>query len=593
MNDKSVFIIGAGPAGLTAAYEALKLGMKPVVFEKGDTVGGISRTESYKGYYFDVGGHRFFTKFENVDKLWREVMGEDFIKVSRMSRIYYNRRFYHYPLRAFNALSNLGVLESILIVMSYCYSQFRPYPREETFEHWVSNHFGKRLYETFFKTYTEKVWGIPCTQIRADWAAQRIKGLSLISALYNAVFGVRNAKTLIDEFDYPLKGPGMMWQRFQEEVEAGGGQVRLHSKTVSLKHENGRITRAVYIENGEQKEMPVAHLISSAPITTLATMLDPKAPPAVLKAAGHLSYRAFIIVVLIIRKRDLFPDQWIYIHSPDVQVGRIQNFRNWSAAMVPDPDKTSIGMEYFCTEGDEIWTLSDAGLAEIASRELTDLGLADPRDIADSCVLRQPKAYPVYDHEYKKHLGVIREYLDGFENIQTTGRNGMHRYNNLDHSMLTGLMAAQNIAGSRHDLWTINEEEEYLEENKDEEKLKQLLGEKTLIRAFSRMDKLGFATAVGTVSGLMLFLATLWLVIRGSTPGTPDLAFLAEHFTACDISIKGGVISFVYAFIPGFLFGWVFAYLRNLFLAIYLFQLKKRAELLSLRDFLNIFGCIL
>lgn len=234
--------------------------------------------------------------------------------------------------------------------------------------------------------------------------------------------------------------------------------------------------------------------------------------------------------------------------------------------------------------------MSDAGLAEIASRELTDLGLADPRDIEDSCVLRQPKAYPVYDHEYKKYLGVIREYLESFENLQTTGRNGMHRYNNLDHSMLTGLMAARNIAGSDHDLWTVNEEEKYLEEKKDEEKLERLLAENTVIRAFSRMDKLGFATAVGTVSGTLIFLATLWLAVRGGIPGIPDLEFLAEYIAGYEISMKGAFIAFFHTFIPGFLFGWLFAYLRNLFLAIYLFQLKKRAELMSLGDFLNIFG---
>ena len=587
MNDQPVVIIGAGPAGLTAAYEAVRLGMKPIVFEKGDTVGGIARTESYKGYHFDVGGHRFFTKIEKVDELWREVLDEEFIKVRRMSRIYYNGRFYHYPLRAFNALSNLGILESVLIILSYLSSQVWPYPKEETFEHWVSNRFGKRLYETFFKTYTEKVWGIPCNQILADWAAQRIKGLSLTSAVYNALFGIRKAKTLIDEFDYPLKGPGMMWRRFQEKVDAGGGQVRLHSDTVSLKHENGRITRAVYVENGERKEMPVEHLISSASITSLVTMLDPKPPAEVLEAVAHLSYRAFIIVVLIINKRDLFPDQWIYIHSPNAKVGRIQNFRNWSAAMVPDPDKTSIGMEYFCTEGDEIWTMADNDLTAIASRELAALGLADPDDVADSCVLRQPKAYPVYDHEYSDYLSVIREYLEGFENLQTIGRNGMHRYNNQDHSMLTGLMAAQNVAGSDHDLWTVNEDEEYLEEDKNKEKLRQLLPENTLIRAFARMDKLGFATAVGTVSGLLFFLATLWLMIRGRAPGSPDLEFLSEYFAGYSMTVEGAFVAFLYTFISGFLFGWLFAYLRNLFLGMYLYHLKKKAELLSLRDFVD------
>ncbi len=592
MSDKSVVIIGAGPAGLTAAYEAMKQGMRPIVFEGADIVGGIARTESYKGYSFDVGGHRFFTKIEKINDLWQEVLGDEFIKVRRMSRIYYNGQFYHYPLRLFNALSNLGILESALIVLSYFKSQLRPYHEEETFEQWVSNRFGKRLHNTFFKTYTEKVWGIPCNQIRADWAAQRIMGLSLITAVYNALFGVKKSKTLIDEFDYPSEGPGMMWRRFQEAVDNGGGQVLLNSKVVRLKHENGRITDALYVRNGKTEEISVEHLVSSAPITTLTTMLDPKAPEEVLEAVRGLSYRAFIIVVLIIDKKDLFPDQWIYIHSPDAKVGRIQNFGNWSAAMVPDPEKTSVGMEYFCDEGDETWVLSDAELTEIASRELAGLGLANTDDISDSCVLRQSKAYPVYDQDYSRHLSVIRDFLGSFENLHTIGRNGMHRYNNQDHSMLTGIMAAQNIAtgADDHDLWTVNEEEEYLEQDATKDaNLGELIPEKFIRRAFARMDKLGFATAVGTVSGLLFFLATLWLAIKGTPSGSPDLGFLAEYFVGYTVSVKGAFISFAYTFFWGFLFGWLFAYLRNLFFAIYIYEVKKKAELLSLRDFLDHF----
>ncbi len=586
MNGEPLVIIGAGPAGLTAAYEAISIGMKPIVLEKGDMVGGIARTETYSGYYFDVGGHRFFTKIKEVDELWREVLGEDFIKVQRMSRIYYKGRFYHYPLRAGNALFNTGILESVRITASYLYSQFRPCPEETTFEHWVSNRFGKRLYHIFYKTYTEKVWGIPCSQIRADWAAQRIKGLSLTSALYNAFFSVQKARTLVDEFDYPMNGPGMMWGRFQEMIVAGGGQIRLKSKTTGLRHENRRITHTVYQENGETKEIPMENLISSAPITSLVAMLDPKAPAEVLDAVSRLTYRAFIIVVLIIKRKALFPDQWIYINDPNTKVGRIQNFKNWSKAMVPDPETTSLGMEYFCNEGDEIWNMIDADLMAIASRELSVLGLADSDDIVDSCVLRQSKAYPVYDYGYNKQLDVIRKYLETFKNLQTIGRNGMHRYNNMDHSMFTGLMAVQNISGSDHNLWTVNEDEAYIEEAQNEENLKRLIPETMLIRTFSRMDKLSFAIALGTVSGLIFFIATL-LAIRGGDLQSPNLSFLAEYFKGYSISIKGACIAFIYTFIWGFLFGWLFAYLRNLFLAIYLFKAKKRAELMSLRDFLN------
>ncbi len=587
MENRQVVIIGAGPAGLTAAYQCVKQGIKPLVLEGGDKVGGIARTETYKDYYFDIGGHRFFTKIEKVDQLWREVLGEEFLKVPRMSRIYYRGRFYNYPLRLFNALFNLGLWESILIVLSYFKSQIWPCPQEETFEQWVSNRFGERLYKTFFKTYTEKVWGIPCHQIRADWAAQRIKGLSLFAAVANALFGTRKAKTLIDEFDYPLRGPGMMWQRFKEAVEAGGGQVLLNTPVVSVAHEKGHVTSVTYVQNGKTEKIAADQILSSAPITRLAAMLDPGSPDEVIEAANSLSYRAFMIVVLIVNKQFLFPDQWIYIHNPGTKVGRIQNFKNWSAALVPDPEKSSIGMEYFCNEGDELWTLPDAELTAIAVRELAELGLARKEDVTDSVVLRQPKAYPVYDHDYSRHLGVVRNYIESFDNLQTIGRNGMHRYNNQDHSMLTGILAVKNMMGEKHDLWKVNEEEEYLEEDaRKEAKLRQLLPEKMLIRTFSRIDKLAFATAIGTVSGLLVFWATLWPAL---TEGImlPSLHLLGAYFIGYTATVKGAFIALGYSFSWGFLFGWLFAYLRNLLLGIYLYHVKKKAELLSLRDLLD------
>jgi len=351
-------------------------------------------------------------------------------------------------------------------VSSYVNAQVRPYSQEETFEQWVSNRFGRRLYQTFFQTYTEKVWGIPCNRIRADWAAQRIRGLSLVAAVANALFGGQKAKTLINEFNYPLRGPGMMWQRFHEVVEAGGGQVRLNAEAVGLRHENGNIVGVCCAVGDETVEIPAGHLISSMPVTRLVALLDPKPPEQVLAAASGLSYRAFVIVGLIVDKKDLFPDQWIYVHDPDIRVGRIQNFKNWSAAMVPDPHKTSLGMEYFCTQGDETWTIPDAYFIALASRELAQLGLVEAADVVDGFVVRQPNAYPVYDKAYSIHLKVIRDYLRTTDNLQTIGRNGMHRYNNMDHSMLTGFLAAQNIIGAHHDLWQVNEEEAYLEEVK-------------------------------------------------------------------------------------------------------------------------------
>jgi len=587
MNNNPVVTLGAGPAGLAAAYELIKQGVQPIVLEKSDKVGGIARTETYKDYYFDIGGHRFFTKIDRVNRLWHEMMGEDFRKVRRMSRIYYEGRLFNYPISISNTLFNLGILESLLMILSYFNAQFLPHREEKTFEQWVSNRFGRRLYKTFFQTYTEKVWGIPCSKIQADWAAQRIKGLSLIAAVSNALLGIKNAKSLIDEFYYPTKGPGMMWQRFQETIEHEGGTVRLNSEAIGLKHKNGRIISVACLESDKRTEVPVKHLISSIPINKLVALLDPQAPDEVLSAAQKLSYRAFIIVVLIIDKEDLFSDQWIYIHNPNVKVGRIQNFKNWSTAMVPDPKKTSVGMEYFCTEGDGIWTMSDNELIKLASRELTELGLSEVDRVIDSFIVRQPGAYPIYDSNYRDHLGVIKSYLANIENLQTIGRNGMHRYNNMDQSMLVGMLAAQNVFGANHDLWEVNEEKEYLEEKKF--KIGPLVFENGLIRAFARMDKLAMATAVGSVSGLLFFLSTIWLVIKGGDVVGPNLELLSQYFVGYTATVSGAYKAFGYGFIWGFLFGWLFAYLRNFLLAFFIYRVKKKTEILNLLDFFDNF----
>jgi protoporphyrinogen oxidase len=460
-----VIIIGAGPAGLTAGYECVMKGHSPLILEATDKVGGISRTETYKGYFFDIGGHRFFTKSNKIQELWEEVLGDDFITVPRISRIYYNGHFFSYPLQIKNVLKNLGLMESILNVLSYMKAKCHRKKNEDSFDQWVSNRFGNRLYQTFFKTYTEKVWGIPCNQISADWASQRIKGLSLRTAIINAFIVNKKVKTLIDTFYYPVKGPGMMWERFQRIIENKGGNVLFNTKAIQIEHDNKEITGIIYLHNNKREKIPVKQLISSAAITSLVSMLSPKAPDRVLEASKCLNYRNLIVVVLMIDKKNLFPDQWIYIHSPDVKVGRIQNYANWSAAMLPDHEKTCIAMEYFCTEGDEIWESSDDTLITQASQELALLGLADRNDIIDHCVVRQPKAYPVYDQNYSNNLEIIKAYINKFTNLQTIGRNGMHRYNNQDHSMLTGIMAVQNIFDdANNNIWSINEEEDYLEE---------------------------------------------------------------------------------------------------------------------------------
>ena len=584
MTHEPVVILGGGPAGLAAAHQLVKNGLRPVLFEKGDRVGGIARTESYKDYLFDLGGHRFFTKIDRIDRLWREMIGEDFLKVRRQSRIYYRGRFFNYPLSLANALTNLGIIESLLIPLSYLKAQVRPARVEETFEQWVANRFGRRLYETFFKTYTEKVWGIPCSEIRADWAAQRIKGLSLMAAVANALFGTQKSKTLIDEFDYPARGPGMMWERFQEAVVAGEGRVNLNAEATRLIHDSGRVKSVIVREGGGEREQPVNQLISSIPLARLVELLEPKAPVDVLEAARGFSYRAFLIVGLIVDRKDLFSDQWIYIHSPEVRVGRIQNFRNWSAAMVPDPERSNIGMEYFCSRDDEFWRKPDDELIEIATRELSRLGLAPAGSVLDGFVIRQPYAYPVYDQGYKERIEVVRRHLETYENLQTIGRNGMHRYNNMDHSMYTGILAADIVLGAEYDIWNVNEEEEYLEEVR---KVEEPVPAKILIRTFARMDKLALSTAVGTASGLTFFLATLVLVLKGGEVVGPNLSLLNQYFVLYSVTVHGAFIAFVHAFVLGFLFGWLIAYFRNLCLALYVYRAKRKAEMLSLMDFFD------
>ena len=465
MEHLPVVIIGAGPAGLTAAYQLAQRNIRPIVVEKSNEVGGLARTENYKGYRFDIGGHRFFTHLEQVEKLWQEVLGDEFVKVARLSRIYYDGRYFNYPLDVFNTLSNLGIVESLLILFSYLKAKSRPYAEEKTFEHWVINRFGRRLYQKFFKAYTEKVWGIPCDAIQADWAAQRIQGLSLKTVVSNALFGnnYNHAKTLIHEFHYPLLGPGIMWQRFQDLIKGQGGLTYFNSEVARFNRSGHRIQEVCLRQGQDIIGIQAKHFISTIPLTELVFRLDPPAPDEVLEAARHLGYRSFVLVGLVINRRNLFPDQWVYIHDPEVKVGRIQNFGNWSAKMVPDSGKTSLGMEYFCTEGDDIWSMPDKKLVELAEKELIHLGMVKAAEVEEGVVFRQPKAYPVYSSGYHLHLQVIRNFLSTVENLQTIGRNGLHRYNNQDHSMLTGMLAAENILGARHDLWKLGEGQQYLE----------------------------------------------------------------------------------------------------------------------------------
>jgi protoporphyrinogen oxidase len=472
-SDRPVVIIGAGPAGLTAALELARIGTHVLVLEAGPRVGGLAQTVEHNGFRFDIGGHRFFSKIPAVTSLWRSVLGPDFIRRPRLSRIYYNGAFFDYPLKPLNALRGLGLLRSIGIVTSYVMAQARPIYPEVSFEDWVINRFGRRLYTTFFKTYTEKVWGIPCTSLSARWAAQRIMGLSLASAIVNMLAPKRNQragqtiKTLIDEFEYPRLGPGMMWEAFAKEVVRLGGEVRLNTSVTGLVHDGGRVQSVELETEGQRAFQPVSSVVSTMPLQHLIAGLGEGVPGAVRDAARQLRYRDFLTVALVINEADMFPDNWIYIHDPSVKVGRIQNFKNWSPEMVPDPSKTCLGLEYFCTMGDEIWSMSKDELIALGTREIERIGLAAPGTVEGGAVVHAPKAYPVYDEEYEGALSVIRPYIDGFQNLLTVGRNGTHTYNNMDHSMVTAMMAVRKMLGGQYDLWNLDGQDEYLEEVRD------------------------------------------------------------------------------------------------------------------------------
>ncbi len=461
----SVAIIGGGPAGLTTAYKLVRQGIAVTVLEADpEYPGGIARTVRHNGYRFDIGGHRFFSKSRQIEDLWTELLPGDMLERPRLSRIYYRRKFFSYPLRPLEALAKLGLLESALCAASYAKARLFPVRRPRSFEDWVTNQFGARLYGIFFKTYTEKLWGMSCKEISADWAAQRIKGLSLVSAVMNAFRKKRGGaviKTLIDSFRYPRLGPGMMWEACARRIEAAGGRVLMGARAVSCAADG-----AWTIRHDGPGEVRAEHLVSSAPLRELAAMLRPALSEKALAAARSLRYRDFLTVAVMLRQAEVPPDNWIYIHEPKLSVGRIQNFRSWSPELVPDATTSCYGLEYFCDEGDATWSRPDAELAEIAARELEAVGLGSRSAVVDARVVRQPKAYPVYDADYARNVAVLREELAArFPTLHLVGRNGMHRYNNQDHSMMTGILTAENIlAGApKFDVWRVNEDAEYHE----------------------------------------------------------------------------------------------------------------------------------
>jgi protoporphyrinogen oxidase len=469
-------VVGAGPAGLTAAYQLAKQGLPVLVLESDPHyVGGLSRTIDYKGFGFDIGGHRFFSKSREVEDLWTEIAGADMLERPRSSRIYYRGQFFAYPLKPFEALAKLGVVESAMCVLSFLRARLRPKPDPKSFEDWVTNQFGERLFRIFFKTYTEKVWGMSCNEISADWAAQRIKGLSLGLAIRSALLPQRGpkhgkavVKTLIDTFRYPRRGPGMMWEACTEKIRGMGGQVLLGRRVEACRLDStGKYwTVQAASADGEVTLYLGEHLISSMPIRELVAQIEPPLPQPAIDAGQSLKYRDFLTVGLILREQNRISDNWIYIHDSSIKAGRIQNYKSWSPEMVPDAAYCSYGLEYFCFEGDGLWAMADSDLIALAKREIEQVGLGRAADVTDGCVIRQRKAYPVYDGAYSQHVAMVRQALEQYcDNIHLVGRNGMHKYDNQDHAMMTSMLTAKNIiAGeNRFDVWQVNQDAEYHE----------------------------------------------------------------------------------------------------------------------------------
>jgi protoporphyrinogen oxidase len=526
MDSKSnIIIIGAGPAGLTAALELVRAGHKPIVIEADNQVGGISKTINHQGNRMDLGGHRFFSKSDWVMDWWQDILplssdaqaaaiagtsisyqnrartlgastrlpsDPDAVMLirPRLSRIYYLRKFFDYPVKLnLNTIRNLGLIRIALIGSSYCLSQLFPRKPESTLEDFLINRFGNRLYRTFFKDYTEKVWGVACDQISAEWGAQRIKGLSITKALVHAVrqWFSRDASaqqtqtetSLIERFLYPKYGPGQMWEEVCRQAAAGGARILFNHRVTRLESSGDEISAVWLRESGSDEEhrMDASSVISTMPVQSLIAALGNTVPESIRNIASGLPYRDFITVGLLVPRmysppgggvteNGVPPDNWIYIQEPDVKLGRLQIFNNWSPEMVADRPKAWIGLEYFCNEGDSLWRMTDSEFMRFAAEELEKIGLISAAEVEGSTIVRVPKAYPAYFGSYEK-FGEVKQYLKSFSNLHLVGRNGMHRYNNQDHSMLSAKYAVDLILGRETDrdkLWDINAEQEYHEE---------------------------------------------------------------------------------------------------------------------------------
>lgn len=461
-----IAVLGAGPAGLTAAHVLARRGARGVVFEADDQVGGIARTIEHGGFRFDLGGHRFFTKLPWVQALWEDTLGDEFHVRPRLSRIYYRGDYFAYPLRAEDVVRRLGVVETGRCVGSYAAAKMRRAEPPETFEDWVTARFGRRLYDAFFREYTEKVWGIPGSEIQAEWAVQRIRNLSFWTALTSALrLRRRHVTSLIEEFHYPRLGPGQMWETLAAQCEERGVPIRLEHRVSRVAHDASGV-HAIEVSgpSGVTELIEVNGVVSSIPLSELVLSLDPLPPDEVVEAARRLRYRDLLVVGLISTDPEPFPDNWIYLHDPGTRAGRVQNFGAWSPGMTR-PGYTCLGAEYFCFQGDETWSMPDHALVELAKRELGRIGLIDPGHVVDGVAIRVPRAYPMYDKGYGDAVATLRNHVAGIPNLQTVGRNGLHRYNNQDHSMWTAVLGVLNLLdGASHDVWSVNADAEYHEE---------------------------------------------------------------------------------------------------------------------------------
>lgn len=474
-NLQKLLIIGAGPAGLGCAYELAVRNrskkIKIIIIDKNKEIGGLSRTVHYKGFYFDIGPHRFYTKNKEILSLWKKTLEKEFIEIKRLTRILYKNKLFFYPIKIKEVLFKLGILESFQIILSFFSAKlFLKKLKPKTFEEWIIKNFGKKLYQIFFKTYTEKVWGIPCSQINHEWAAQRIKNLNFTEVIKTAIFNkkTKKAKSLIDKFYYPVYGAGRMYDKIASLIKKNGVDVNLENNVVKINHKNNRIISVEYKnKNHLIKVIKTDFLFSSMPLTHFIFSLNPKPEKKIIEAAKKLFYRDHITVNLIVKNENIFPDNWIYVHSPEVKMARITNYRNFSSRMLKK-GFSSLSIEYFAFKGDKIWQMNDNQLINLAINEMIQTKLLIKKEVIDGFVIRETDSYPFYYLNYKKYFNILKDYVDQFNNLYLIGRGGMYKYNNMDHSLYSGILAARNYlsAKKKYNLWYINQDAEYLEEIK-------------------------------------------------------------------------------------------------------------------------------